>query len=50
MKDEAKAPTRKPSTYQPTKAELEADLTIPTTPDELLRSVIDYIPPKPPSK
>ena len=47
MKDEVKAPTRKPTTYQPTKVELEADLTIPTTPDELLRSVINYSPPKP---
>ncbi len=37
----------KPSTYQPTKVELEADVSIPTTPDKLLRSVIDYSPPKP---
>ena len=34
MKDEAKAPTRKPSTYQPTKVEREADASIPTTPDK----------------
>lgn len=36
----------KPATHQPTKAELEADVSIPTTPDELLRAVIDYSPPK----
>ena len=47
MKDEAKPTPRKSSTYQPTKAELEADVSIPTTPDELLRAVIDYSPPKP---
>ena len=38
---------KKSSSYQPTKAELEADVSIPTTPDKLLRSVIDYSPPKP---
>ena len=47
MKDKAKPPTRQPSTHQPTKAELEADVSIPTTPDKLLRSVIDHRPPKP---
>ena len=47
MKDEVKAPTRKPTTYQPTKVELEADLTIPTTPEQLLRAVIKYNPNKP---
>ena len=34
--------TTKPSTYQPTKSELEADASIPTTPDALLRAVINY--------
>ena len=37
---------RKPG-HQPTKAELEADLTIPTTPEQLLRAVINYNPNKP---
>ena len=31
-----------PSSYQPSKADLEADVGIPTTPDELLRAVINY--------
>lgn len=30
--------------YQPTKAELEADVSIPTTPDELLRAVMGHAP------
>ena len=30
--------------YQPTKAELEADVSIPTTPDELLRAVMGQAP------
>ena len=33
-------------THQPTKAELEADVSIPCDPDELLRAAIDFIPPK----
>ena len=37
---------RKPSSYQPSKAELEADVSIPTTPDKLLRAVINYNPRK----
>ena len=40
-----KKPT-KPSTYQPTKSELEADVSIPTTPDALLRAVINDDPRK----
>ena len=36
----------KPSTYQPTKAELEADVSIPTTADALLRAAINYDPHK----
>lgn len=47
MKDESKPTPRNPSTHQPTKAELEDNVSIPTTPDELLRAVIDYSPPKP---
>ena len=39
-------PTSKPSSYQPTKAELEADASIPTTPDALLRAAITYNPRK----
>ena len=34
------------NTYQPSKAELEADVSIPTTPDELLKAVINYNPRK----
>ena len=34
------------SQYQPSKAELEADMSIPTTPDELLRAVINHKPSK----
>ena len=34
------------SSYQPSKAELEADVSIPTTPDELLKAVINYNPKK----
>ena len=34
----------KPETYQPTKEELEADVSIPTSPDELLRAAISYNP------
>ena len=30
----------KPSTYQPSKAELEADLSIPTTPERLARAAV----------
>ena len=30
----------KPHTYQPTKAELEKDVSLPTTPDELLSCVV----------
>ena len=29
----------KPSSYQPTKAELEADVSIPTTPERLARCI-----------
>ena len=32
--------------YQPSKAELEADMSIPTTPEKLLRAVINYDPRK----
>ena len=32
--------------YQPSKAELEADLSIPTTPEELLQAVINFKPTK----
>ena len=32
--------------YQPSKAELEADMSIPTTPDELLQAVINFKPTK----
>ena len=35
-----------PENYQPTKAELEADLRIPATPEELLEAVINYNPRK----
>ena len=35
-----------PANYQPTKEELEADLRIPATPDELLEAVINYNPRK----
>ena len=50
MKEETKPTLRKPSTYQPTKAELEADVNIPTTPDQLLGSVINFKPPEPSEK
>ena len=32
--------------YQPSKAELAADMSIPTTPDELLQAVINFKPTK----
>ena len=31
-----------PADYQPTKAELEADVSVPCTPDELLEAVIRF--------
>ena len=34
------------SSYQPSTAELEADVSIPTTPDELIKAVINYNPKK----
>ena len=34
------------NTYQPSKAELEADVSIHTTPDDLLKAVINYNPRK----
>ena len=36
----------KPSNYQPSKAEMEADVSIPTTPDALLEAVMNYKPRK----
>ena len=39
-------PTKNESSYQPTKADLEADASIPTTPDALLRAAINYDPRK----
>ena len=39
-------PTKNDSTYQPTKAELEADASITTTPDALLKAAISYDPRK----
>ena len=41
-----KTVTTRSSGYQPSKAELEADVSIPTTPDELLKAVINYNPKK----
>ena len=38
--------TVKPFAYQPSKAELEADMSIPATPDELLQAVINSKPSK----
>ena len=32
------------SSYQPSKAELEADVSIPATADEILQAVFDYDP------
>ena len=39
---------RKPidNQYQPSKAELEADMSVPATPDELLQAVINSKPSK----
>ena len=32
--------------HQPSRAELEADVSIPATPDELLEAMMNYKPPK----
>ena len=40
----SKVATVKPYAHQPSKAELEADASIPTTPDTLLRAAINYTP------
>lgn len=44
-----KVPKEDPS-YQPTKAEIESDVSIPATPDDLLRAVMGRHPrgPQPP--
>ena len=34
------------SQYQPSKAAMEADISIPATPDELLQAVMNYNPSK----
>ncbi len=33
----------KPHSYQPSKAELEADMSIKTTPNDLARSVLEHV-------
>ena len=43
-KDNPPRPVKINSSYQPPKAELEADVGIPATPDELLQAVFDYDP------
>lgn len=41
-----KTVTTRSSGYQPSKADLEAEVGIPTTPNELLKAVINYNPKK----
>ncbi len=45
MKDESKPPVVriKPSSYQPPKAELEEDVRIDATPEELARAVLRQV-------
>ena len=44
MPDKEEVIKVKPFDYQPSKAELEADMSIPTTPENLLKAVVREAP------